>query len=325
MELQRKDRQSFPWRPTPVLAGRNTIRLRNGSHVALAEYGDPKGVPLIFCHGWPSSRTMAELAHQAALDAGIRVVSPDRPGIRDSSFQPNRKLLDWPPVLEEVIDQLGLERFHILAISGGAPYAFATAWMMPHRVRAIAVVSGAPPIAELADQSGLWKLYRWMLYCYRRHPRFSRSAFWFARPFLSLRPPRHSQRMLLKLLQPCDAEVLRDAWAFNACFESQRQAWRASAMGVLADAEIYAQPWGFPLEGIEVPVRLWHGKKDRSFSFRLAEEIAARLPNCTTRLVEDAGHYSLPIRRMPEILADLIGAGRTANFFHALGTARAKS
>ena len=108
------------------------------------------------------------------------------------------------------------------------------------------------------------------------------------------------------LLQPCDAAALCDAAAFEACFESQRRAWRGSAKGVMSDAEIYAQPWGFRLEDVEVPVRLWHGKEDRAFSFRVAQETARRLPNCIARYVDNAGHYSLPIRHMHEILADLI-------------------
>ena len=98
---------------------------------------------------------------------------------------------------------------------------------------------------------------------------------------------------------------MRDVAAFEACFESQRQAWRASAEGLMTDAEIYAQPWGFPLEEITVPVRLWHGKKDRSFHWELARELGDRLPNCNTQLVEGEGHYSLPIRHMHEILGDL--------------------
>jgi pimeloyl-ACP methyl ester carboxylesterase len=56
------------------------------------------------------------------------------------------------------------------------------------------------------------------------------------------------------------------------------------------------------------PVRLWHGTKDRTFSFRLAEELAGRLPHCELRIVENAGHYSLPIRHMHAILADLMQA-----------------
>ncbi|MEY2540037.1 MAG: hypothetical protein QOG67_3777 [Verrucomicrobiota bacterium] len=285
------------------------LSLENGGLVAFEEYGDPGGTPVIFCHGWPSSRTMGELTHEAACQANVRIISPDRPGIRGSSFQKDRRLLDWPPVLRELADHLGLTEFRMLAISGGAPYAYAAAWAMPERVRAIAVASGAPPIAEMQDHAGLWQLYRWLLRCYRNYPALSRRLFRFARPFLSLRPPRRARPMLLKFLQPCDADVLRDSRAFEACFESQRQAWRTSSLGVLADAEIYARPWGFALEEIQVPVRLWHGKKDRSFSFRVAEEVEKRLPNCSARYVEDAGHYSLPIRHMDEILEDLIGPG----------------
>jgi pimeloyl-ACP methyl ester carboxylesterase len=284
------------------------ISLENGGRVAIEEYGDPNGVPVIFCHGWPSSRTMAQLTDEAAREVGVRIISPDRPGIRDSSFHANRTLLDWPPVMREVAAQLGLERFRVLAISGGAPYAFVTAWAMSEKVDAIAVVSGAPPIVDLSDHSGLLPLYRWMLALYRRSPNLLRSLFYLARPFASLRPPIRVRPLLLKLLQPCDAKVLRDAAAFEACFESQRQAWRASAAGVMADAEIHARPWGFPLKEVRVPVRLWHGKLDRAFSFHLAQEIAGHLPNCRFRLIESAGHYSLPIRNMREILVDLISA-----------------
>jgi pimeloyl-ACP methyl ester carboxylesterase len=112
----------------------------------------------------------------------------------------------------------------------------------------------------------------------------------------------------LKFLHPFDAAVLRDNAAFEACFESARRAWRGSVEGVMIDAQVYAEPWGFRLEDVNVPVRLWHGKQDRAFSFRVAEEIAKRLPNCEARYVEGAGHYSLPIGHMREILADLIAA-----------------
>jgi pimeloyl-ACP methyl ester carboxylesterase len=179
---------------------------------------------------------------------------------------------------------------------------------MRARVQAIAVVSGAPPIADLSDQSGLLKLYRSMLALHRTNPRLLRALFHVARPFATIRYPYRWIRRVLRL-QPCDAEALRDAAAFEACFGSQRRAWRGSAKGVIIDAQIYAEPWGFKLEDIGVPVRLWHGKQDRAFSFRVAEEVERRLPNCTARYVDGAGHYSLPIRHMREILADLINTG----------------
>ena len=143
------------------------------------------------------------------------------------------------------------------------------------------------------------------------HPKLLGIFFEIARPFLSVKLPIRFRPLLLKFLQPCDADVLRETRAFESCFESARKAWIGSATGVMADAEIYATPWGFRLEEVRVPVRLWHGTKDRTFSYRLAEQIAARLPNCQHRVIEDAGHYSLPIRNMREILADLISVGET--------------
>jgi pimeloyl-ACP methyl ester carboxylesterase len=290
------------------------IQLQDGALIAFEEYGDANGVPVIFCHGWPSSRTMARLTDGPARDLGIRIISPDRPGISGSSLHPDRKLSDWPCIVERIVGRLDIREFRMLAISGGAPYAYATAVAMPQRVRAIAIVGGAPPMAELVDAEGLLPLYCWMLALYRIRPRLLRRLFYLARPVLSLRPPIRLRPLLLKILmlRPCDAEGLRDAEAFEAIFESQRRAWRGSAEGVMADAQIYAQPWGFAIEDVRVPVRLWHGKEDRAFSVHLAERIAKRLPNCKARFVDDAGHYSLPIRHMREILKDLICNAHTS-------------
>lgn len=283
------------------------FQLESGAQVAFSEYGDPNGAPVFFCHGWPSSRTMAEMTHEAAKELCLRIISPDRPGIRDSHFHPNRTLLDWPRLLRELATHLRVEKFRIFAISGGAPYAYVASWAMPERVQAIAVVSGAPPIAELPDWDGLLTVHAWMLALRKSSPGLLRMLFHLARPFASMKPPVRIRPLLLKVLQPCDANVLRDSKSFEACFESARQAWRSSALGVMTDAEIYATPWGFALEEVRVPVRLWHGKKDRTFAFRLAKDVAARLPNCEFHLVDGAGHYSLPIRHTREILADLVG------------------
>jgi pimeloyl-ACP methyl ester carboxylesterase len=286
------------------------VQLQGDAVVAFQEYGDANGVPVMFCHGWPSSCTMARLTDEPARELGVRIISPDRPGISGSSLQPNRKLADWPRVIEQVLDHVGIGEFRVLAVSGGAPYAYTMAATMPGRVRAIAIVAGAIPMAELEDARGLLPLYRWMLALHRSRPQLLRRLFCMARPILALRPPVRLRPLLLKMLmlRPCDAESLRDAAAFEAIFESQRRAWRGSAEGVMTDAQIYALPWGFSLEDIRVPVRLWHGKQDRAFSVHLAEEVAKRLPDCNARFIDNAGHYSLPIRHMREILEDLVSA-----------------
>src|SRR3954451_15605872 len=156
------------------------LTLANGSTIALSEYGDPQGVPIFFCHGWPSSRTMAKLADDAAQDLGARIISPDRPGIRDSLFQSDRRLIDWPPLLKEIADRMGIDRFRILAISGGAPYAYASGWMTPERIEKISVISGAPPLDQLDDLDGLLPIHRRMLRLRNTRPRLLKSLFYLA-------------------------------------------------------------------------------------------------------------------------------------------------
>ena len=149
-----------------------------------------------------------------------------------------------------------------------------------------------------------------MIWLYRHSRLTLRAFFYLTGALASIRPPARLRPLMLKVLRlrPCDSQSLEDTVAFEACFESQRRAWRSSVKGLIHDAEIFAEPWGFRLEDIDVPVRLWHGTEDRAFSVGVAEYVANRLPNCQTRFIEGEGHYSVPIRHMREILSDLIAA-----------------
>ena len=73
------------------------ITLRDGRTLAYAEYGSPKGLPIIHCHGTPSSRVEGDLTFSDTLAAelGVRIIVPDRPGMGRSDFQPNRRIVDW--------------------------------------------------------------------------------------------------------------------------------------------------------------------------------------------------------------------------------------
>jgi len=50
------------------------IKLENGAVIAFEEYGNANGEPVIFCHGWPSSRIMSRLTDDSARDLGIRII-----------------------------------------------------------------------------------------------------------------------------------------------------------------------------------------------------------------------------------------------------------
>ncbi|HEY6428062.1 MAG TPA: alpha/beta hydrolase [Acidimicrobiales bacterium] len=75
--------------------------------LAYDEYGDPDGIPVLNCHGGLTSRKDMERCAATAAAAGVRVISPDRPGIGRSDAKPGRTLLDWPPDVAALADALG--------------------------------------------------------------------------------------------------------------------------------------------------------------------------------------------------------------------------
>ncbi len=282
------------------------LELSSGLRLAIDEDGDLGGTPVFFFHGWPSSRLQGAGFGPAARELGVRLISPDRPGIGLSSYQPGRRLLDWPPLVRETAEQLGIPRFRVLAISGGGPYGVATAFALPDLVETVSIVSGAPPLGPDVDPQAVLPIYRWLLAVHRRRPGAVRAFFAMARPFATIRPPRWMWPLLLRFVPAADREALRDPAVFDGSFGCYREAWRGSARGVASDAEVYAADWGFEPEEVRVPVRLWHGKHDRNFSWRLAEALARRLPDCRTRFIENAGHYSVAVSHTRAILEELI-------------------
>jgi hypothetical protein len=167
-------------------------------------------------------------------------------------------------------------------------------------------VCGAPPLAERKDIRHLNPAYRWLLRTQRVRPSVLRWLFKAARPLARVRPPMWMRPWMLRKLPPPEAETLADRHIFETCFHNYRESWRGGADGLYRDGAIFAEPWGFPLHEVHVPVRLWHGMEDRNFAWELAQEMVAQLPNCEPRYLENEAHYSLAIRHRRAILADLL-------------------
>ena len=92
-----------------------TFRLPDGRILGFAEYGPSSGSPLLYFHGFPSSRLEAKNLTKLAIRHNIRILSIDRPGYGLSTFQPKRSMLDWPDDVKAVTSHLGIPKFSILA------------------------------------------------------------------------------------------------------------------------------------------------------------------------------------------------------------------
>ncbi|HWB58268.1 MAG TPA: alpha/beta hydrolase [Chthoniobacteraceae bacterium] len=281
---------------------------KSGLQIAYEEYGALDGEPVIFCHGWPGSRLQAALADDAARELGLRIISPDRPGLARSQFQPQRTLLDWPPLVAELAQSLGIERYRLFGISGGGPYALATAWANREAVKAAVIASGAVPLADLAPGDGLFAVYRLLINLHRKNPALVRLMMRAASPLVTMPLPRGIRARMISMQDPIDRNAFNShPVACDICFRNNREAW-SNARGAAHDGALYAEPWGFSPGEIRVPVRFWHGKKDSRFSWQLAAQLASGIPCSSTHFIDGEGHNSLPITRMRDILADLKNA-----------------
>jgi hypothetical protein len=73
----------------------HVVRLRDGRSLGFAQYGRPDGVVVVNAHGGLVGRLDVAAAAPFAERAGVRLISPDRPGIGLSDPLPGRTMLDW--------------------------------------------------------------------------------------------------------------------------------------------------------------------------------------------------------------------------------------
>jgi pimeloyl-ACP methyl ester carboxylesterase len=291
------------------LSKTHVISVPGERKVAVESYGDPDGTPVFFFHGWPSSRFQGQLGDEAARELGVHFLSVDRPGVGGSDVHIGRALAEWPGVLAALADHFGANTFRVLGVSGGGPYSLVSAWGLPERVLAAAVVSGAPPLAGRSSFSKLMPIYQLLLGMYRHRPEFVRWVFRVGKPFITIRPPQWVWRQVLRAVPACDRVGFEEPGVFDRAWAGYHGAWTGHPDGVFHDARIYAEPWGFDLGEIRVPTTFWHGREDRNFHWELALEMASAVPKSQIRILDGEGHYSLIIRRHREVLLDLISSG----------------
>jgi len=284
--------------PSPLI-----ITTRDGRTLAYAEYGDPRGSPILYFHGFPGSRLEARAGHEGAARLGIRLIAPDRPGFGQSDFAPDRTLLDWPQDVGDLADALGLDRFVVLGVSGGGPYAAACAARIPERLTAVGIVSGLSPLTP--DLMRLMSpLNRYGLVLAARAPGVLRVA----EPVIRGVTSGYAEglvRRLARITAEVDRVILSESAVGAVLAASFREAVQRGAQGMVREAELYAAPWSDWLREISIEVRLWHGGVDRIVPQAMGRALEQAIPRCRAEYHSDEGHFSLIVRQGERIMKAL--------------------
>jgi pimeloyl-ACP methyl ester carboxylesterase len=277
-----------------------TLVLSDGRTLGYAEYGDSAGAPLFFFHGFPGTRHMGKTASEVALKLKLRLICPDRPGFGLSDFQKDRTIADWPGDVVQLADALGLDRFGVIGVSGGGPYAAACARFIPERLNRTSIVCGVGPFNAPNATQGMGMQNRIMFGVSRYLPGMVGALM--ARMMNSARrdPDKAIQRMKASL-PAVDQRVLERPEARDIFLDSAAP--RADSRRAIAqEAALYVNDWGFELSDIRAEVHLYQGELDLNVSPNMGRIQAAQIPNCDAHFYPDEGHMSLVLNRTEEYL-----------------------
>ena len=281
-----------------------SIQLRDGRTLGFAEYGAVDGFPVLYFSGGNSSRIEGKWFESAAKMGNVHLIVPDRPGFGLSTFDPARKLLDWPDDVLDLANALSIETFSIFGLSGGGPHVLATANKIPERLNRIAIISGtAPP--EMPDQyAGMWPPVRLIFSTAKHLPVINRFLLKQMSGFYS-----DKEQMLKRMKQAMpkpDVDLIDHRPEIIEIFsDATKEAHRNGIQGDALEWQLYVHHWGFQLRDIHSEIKLWYGSYDSQVPIGMGRYLAKELPNAILKEVENGGHFSTVNNYISEIFGYL--------------------
>lgn len=283
-----------------------TVTTSDGRALEVLVDGLVDGPVVLYHSGTPSAAVPFPLFSDAATDRGMRLVAYSRPGYGRSTPDPGRTVASVAADSSAVLDALGADRFLTLGWSGGGPHALACAALLPERCAAAAILAGVAPYgAEDLD---------WLDGMGPENVEEFGAAEAGVEPLSAYLEVGREQ--LANVTGPQVAEALGglapevDKAALTGDFaeqmaESFRHAMHQGIAGWRDDDLAFAQPWGFDLSAITVPVAIWQGREDLMVPYAHGLWLSQHVGGAISHLYDDEGHVSLA-RRVGDLLDDLL-------------------
>jgi pimeloyl-ACP methyl ester carboxylesterase len=194
-----------------------------------------------------------------------------------STAQPGRRVIDAASDVERIADAVGLDRFGVLGISGGAPHALAAAAALPDRVSRCAAVVGSAPLRapDLAFYDDMPAEIR---------------DFWRRVDAQDVDALRRHWTEFLQWMQAGLAGLSLSRRVMDMLREAFEESARQGDEGYLEDWHAFSIPWGFNIRQVAVPTRLMFARDDTSVPVHHVAWFERHLPDARVDWV-DGEHF----------------------------------
>lgn len=266
------------------------MTLRDGRFLSYGDFGPRHGSPVILIHQLYGLRTEREDDEALLEDLNIRLIVPERPGVGGSSPHAGQTLQDWSRDMAELADRLEVARFSVIGISGGGPHAMACAAWLPERVTRLGLVASSAPVDELPDAASDTLPKKFFTSMARHWPKGAR-ALLEIRYRRMYEAPEDAMKDFATRGSEADKALLNDPEIHRICLRNLREAGEIPPSALTEDLIMVSRPWGFSVSEISAPTFLWHGRQDHYCHPEHADALSNLIPNCTTTIRDDWGHY----------------------------------
>lgn len=292
--------------------GRDRLHvLADGRRLGFREYGCANGMSVIALHGTPGSRMKFAIAHDVSCALGLRLICPDRWGYGLTEAPAKPSLPAYGSDVAELATALGVDRFGVVGISGGGPFAAAIAASIPRSVVATALVAPVGRVTTRIERTGVSPFHRFCFCVLPRLPGATAAVFTIFRGVLAANA---AAAMKVAGARACvsDRKTLADPATRLRLAQTFRMGLAPGVRGPMIDMALFARDWGFDLASATSPARGWIGTADRNVPVAAASRLIEAFPQSELTVVPDAGHFWIT-RHYADVLAwlaDQMGPGR---------------
>lgn len=281
-----------------------------------AEYAvSGEGPPLLVIHGgmggYDQALGLGALVNRYAGAAGFRVIAPSRPGYLRTPVEVGLTPEEQADMLATLLDHLGIAQVGVLAGSYGGPVAVQFALRHPQRLRVLVLLAAITrrcrvgqqwPLSERALLSRPGALFtdflHWLMYRRARSQPTALVRFFMRRMTLPSVSMAEIDRRV-NLLAHCPEQVQDLQQQFCSMTPMSLQ-----MIGCLNDEKQIASLPDYPLEDIQAPTLLVHGREDCvGLGIAAAEWAAGKIPRARLFVVEQCGHFLLAGEFLPTVFS----------------------